>query len=738
MSDRALIIGLDAYQTSTWELRAAVRDALAFAKWVTAPGAGRATEATLTLLLSPHPDRPVNDAKFELATEAAIRRALFDHKKNGAGAQRFWFFYAGHGIAPAGGGPDEAPVVVPADVTDLDYYRSNPIDLGSWIREMQVCSPEYQVYFVDACRGIVVNEDVVTATKTLFFDLSKVKPEAQARQAVLFATTAGQLANEQGLHGLFGGALVEGLHGTGPALEADADKQEFVLTFGRLAEYTKRRIQAQSEEARRANKILPTQEPAESLFRVPSDLELARFAEKPRSVVRVFVEPEDATEFGTAGIRGYDEWQGEWKRQAEKPSPLAVPIEWKLSSMVYKIEIEARGFENWSKKVEVFGPIEVHADLVATPKTSGDRAGVVRRSVRRGMFRSMNSLESIDARLPAQPDGAELGAGKQGQLTVLAPDRYTRIEVFDVAGKRVGAAWGQLDKKLPVGSYRVEIALPTERPIVQRVLVTADEPVVIEVQADPQLTQRLPASVGTIQPHDGVSEPSERFGIVTTTHLGSLLAWAAWAAQFPPDGDGRTLRGLGVEPLPPVPGQCFVRLLVGDARPPGTNPQGPIETLVLDMKSAACGTETRTGARRICGAMAGAGAIRHQPHGADRRARPEAHPAAVRRGSRMDDRNRAQVDAAHGDPPLPAAAASAVSVRRHNPPRRAELARSRSAHTAVRRRGRASARARPRSAHPRRARLPARAGESLAGSRRRRYAAWTRRTGRCARARRAR
>jgi hypothetical protein len=43
MSDRALVIGLDAYDNQAWELRAAVRDALAFAKWVTAPGAGRAT-----------------------------------------------------------------------------------------------------------------------------------------------------------------------------------------------------------------------------------------------------------------------------------------------------------------------------------------------------------------------------------------------------------------------------------------------------------------------------------------------------------------------------------------------------------------------------------------------------------------------------------------------------------------------------------------------------------------------
>jgi hypothetical protein len=573
MSDLALVIGLDAYDNPAWELRAAVRDALRFAEWVTAPGAGRATEAKLTLLLSPHPDRPVKGVKFELATEVAIRRALFDHKKKGAAAQRLWFFYAGHGIAPAGGGPDEAPVVVPADVKDLDFYRSNPIDLGSWIREMQVCPPEYHVYFVDACRGIVVSEDVVTSTKTLFFDLSKVTPAAQARQAVLFATTAGQLANEQGLHGLFGGALVEGLHGTGPALQADADTEEFVLTFGGLAAYTKRRIQLKSDEARRGNKTLPTQEPAESLFRVQSSLELARFKEKPRSAVRVFVQPDEATGVGRAGIRGYNEWRGVWERQAEKPSPLAVPIEWQLSSAVYKIEIEAPGFENWWQKVEVIEPMELHADLVSKPKPPVDRGGL----------ESLEPLASAAA-LPKPPDGAELAAGRQGQLVVHARDRYARIEVFDSGGKRVEAAWERLDKILPVGSYRVEIALPTESPIVRLVLVTADEPEVIGVQPDPQLTERLPPSAGMIGPHDGVSEPSETFGTSTTTHLGSVLAWAASAAQFGPNGDGQKLRALGVRPVPPVPGQCFVRVLVGDARGPVPDPQnGPIETLLLLM-----------------------------------------------------------------------------------------------------------------------------------------------------------
>jgi hypothetical protein len=664
MNDLALVIGLDAYDNPAWELRAAVRDALKFAEWVTAPGAGRATEAKLTLLLSPHPDRPVKGVKFERATDLAIRHALFDHKKKGAEAQRLWFFYAGHGIAPAGGGPDEAPVVVPADVKDLDFYRSNPIDLGSWIREMQVCPPEYHMYFVDACRGIVVSEDVVTSTKTLFFDLSKVTPGAQARQAVLFATTAGQLANEQGLHGLFGGALIEGLHGTGPALQADADTEEFVLTFGGLAAYAKRRIQLRSDEARRGNKTLPTQEPAESLFRVQSSLELARFKEKPRSAVRVFVQPDEATGVGTAGIRGYNEWKEVWERQAEKPSPLAMPIEWKLSSAIYKIEIEARGFENWGKKVEVIGPMELHADLVSKPKPPGYRGG-------------LESLEPLvgEVALPKPPDGAELAAGRQGQLVVHARDRYARIEVFDPEGKRVEAAWERLDKILPVGSYRVEIALPTESPIVQLVLVSADEPEVIDVQPDPQLTERLPRSAGMIGPHDGVSLPSERFGNFNDHAPGLGAGVVRVGGPVRPKRGwpeaSRARRPAGTAGPRTLLRACSCRRCAWACAEPAERTDrdaAPVHG------SARREDRTGAGARGICGAMAGGGAISYEPHRPDRRAQSEAHSAAVHRRLRVDDRDSARIDAAHGDPPLPPSAGSAAAVRRHDPPRRVELA----------------------------------------------------------------
>lgn len=573
MTDRALVIGIDHYENEAWELKAAVRDALAFAKWVTEPGAGRATADTLTLLLSPHPDRPVKGVNFQPATQDAIQKALYAHKKNGVGAQRLWFFYAGHGLAPSGGGADQAPLPVPADVEDLDFYRWQPIDLGSWIREMQVCSPQHQVFFVDACRGIVVSEDIVTATRTLFFDLSKMKSGGPAQQAALFATTAGQLANEQGLHGLFGGALLDGLQGQGPALQPDAATQEFVLTFDGLTSYAKSRIQQASDKARRGNRVLPTQVPFGSLLGGQGSLEIARFKAKPKSSVRVFIEPEGAAAEATAGIRGYNEWKEVFERQWEKSSPLDVPVEWKLSSGNYLIEIEAPGYKNWTHKLDVIAPEELSAALEPNP------VGALESPLESlGQVRGSHDL-------PDRPDGAELAAGAVGSLVVQTPDQYTRIEVFDVRGKRVKAAWGWLQEMLPVGAYRVEVALPTERPTVRRVLVTTAEPETVEIRPDPQLTQRLAASAGMIWPQDGVTHPSEVFGPATTTHLGSLLAWAAAAAQFDPGGFGQKLRQLGVERLPTSKERCFVRVLVGDAVAP--SPNGPMESLYLQLEQLA-------------------------------------------------------------------------------------------------------------------------------------------------------
>src|SRR5262249_33005947 len=152
----------------------------------------------------------------------------------GTGVGRLWVFYAGHGVAPPGGGADEAPIVVPSDVKDLGKYLVRPIGFSAFLRTMQIRPPAEQLYFIDACRGMVGSEDAITRTQTLHFDLGKLGTDpaaAQARQAVLYATTAGQLANEYKDKALFGANVVIGLGGKGPTLASDAATKQFVLTF---------------------------------------------------------------------------------------------------------------------------------------------------------------------------------------------------------------------------------------------------------------------------------------------------------------------------------------------------------------------------------------------------------------------------------------------------------------------------------------------------------------------------
>ncbi len=583
MTDRALVIGIDHYANPDWHLRAAVRDALAFAQWVTEPDAGRATAETLTLLLSPHPDRPVTELPYLQATTSAIQHALLAPKKSVANdVQRFWFFYAGHGMAPQGGGPDQAPIIVPSDQADVEVLQTFPIDLGRFIGDMQVCPPPYQFYFVDACRGLVQSEDVVTAKQTLFYDLSKMKGGGPSSQAVHFATTAAKLAAEQGLHGLFGGALMVGLQGMGPKLIPDPKTQDFELTVSALAEYTTAAIQLKSEELQRQNKEIPTQVPWFSTSGNISNHVLASFPNLPLAPVRVLVEPANPVPNGTASIKAYDTIDNAWKRRGEQK--LALPVRWDLSADIHFIEIQAEGYETWLKDVRVLGEMDVPATL----KAAAAPAPAPPPPLVRNLFPAIGQLirsalsEMFTLQVAEAPSRGRVLNG-MGTLAVDAVDAYAQIQLFDASGTAVASSLTRLQGTYPAGRYRLDVTFPGERPRTQSIAIAPLNPTIIELRPDPAFTERVPSSAGVIAPNDGFSTPSETFGTATTTRLGSLLAWAASAAQFPPDQNGKKLRSLGVEPVPHETGHCFVRVLVGDTRVPSDQGerQGPIESLSL-------------------------------------------------------------------------------------------------------------------------------------------------------------
>jgi hypothetical protein len=555
MADRALVIGIDNYANPDWKLRAAVRDAVAFAKWVTEPGAGRATPETLTLLLAPEPARPVTDLPYLPADSTTIMKALVALEGGGAvGADRLWVFYAGHGLAPSGSGPDEAPLIVPCDTEDIDLLRRFPIDLHATMRKMQVRPPKLQFWFVDACRGIVDSEDLVATQTAFFFDLKNAA--ATSLQAAHFATTAGKLANETGLHGLFGGALAAGLAGQGPKLRPAAATGDFELTLSALTDFTRKAMKEKAVELNRRPEELPTQEPWLTMSGDLGGEVLARFPEVPRIPLRILVDPAVPLPAGSAWIKVYDGLDRTWLHKQTRE--IALPLSWTLPADDHLIEVSAAGFEPWQDTISLIAEKEVEARL-----------------------RPVWGLES-SAYLT--PESTALDT-HEGVLSVETHDQYAAIALFDDTGAAVDTGTWSLDGTYPIGRYRVEVALPSERKLIRMVSVTHEEPTRLDIRPDPALTRLLPPGAGALSPHEGFTAPSEVFGAASTSHLGSILAWAASAAQYPPGYAGEKLRSLGIARAAGGAGDCFVRVLVGDTRVPSSysDRQGVIESLSLSL-----------------------------------------------------------------------------------------------------------------------------------------------------------
>src|SRR5262245_19930251 len=127
MTAHAIVIGIDSYANSEWNLSGAVNDAIAFARW--ALSSGGVAPADLKLLLSPRDGTSPFDGgpvlRYDPATTDAIDAILERYTTRPCDATRLWVYYAGHGVLAPGDGPSSAPVLIPADENNLETYVPN-------------------------------------------------------------------------------------------------------------------------------------------------------------------------------------------------------------------------------------------------------------------------------------------------------------------------------------------------------------------------------------------------------------------------------------------------------------------------------------------------------------------------------------------------------------------------------------------------------------------------------------
>lgn len=564
MTDHAIVVGLDRYENPAWNLSAAVGDAVEFAHWVTEPSRGRATRETLTLLLSPRegatPD--LRGLEYQVASKHNIGQALRRYIA-GIGddtVERLWFFYAGHAVSERTSAPDDPPVLVPPEVTDLDAYLDfeGPLALTKYLGLLQVKKPRTQIFFIDACRNIAQASRPFTVTNSIVWDLAKLGggvAEAQARQAVLYAATVDESANELGASGIFSRALREGLRGRGPQLDHDNASDTRSLGFNALTSFMQRRVRTLVEDAIKKGKKIQVQEPTPSLLNA-GDLVLERFDELPLAKLRVFVTPATARPTGKASIKTYLEHLGKFSL-AEERTPLENPVSWELAPGPRTFQLSSPGFRSVTRTVELVDEIAVPVELEALANSFLESKSVtadpIPDSFREPLVRSgTRGLRS--ARVPGK-----------GWLTIRTRDPLARVTVANAAGQIVHSGYGDLESEsCGVGSYRASVTFPGLAAVERTFSIDEGEAELWDVRPEAKLSPQLTALLASagVPMWNGLSKPSEAFGPVTLSRLGSLLAWAAWAARFPDTGHGKRLRSFALRPLPAA--DAAVQLLIGD------------------------------------------------------------------------------------------------------------------------------------------------------------------------------
>ena len=580
MRAHAIVIGIDRYQKPEWSLDGAVRDAIAFARWAVTSGGVDANDLTL-LLSTADGDTPLAagdplQARVQPADWKHIAGTLHRYRKNaGRDADRLWFYYGGHGLAPPMQAPDAGPLVVPSDVDDLDFYTTTqPLGLETFRAWMENVGPKEQFFFVDACRDVLPASDNKFLGQQVLWDLRGIDDDMLATQAVFLATTAGQRAKEIRGHGLFGRALVAALRGLGPQLRptppTPGKPARRRLLFDDLVEFVR-------DAVARGIKEIPGVQPADQksvpyarVTRLTGDIPVAEFAPEklPRVKVDALVDPEDARTTGRIEFLQWSDEREEWIARAENPKPAGPPLDematFEVRGGSHHLRITANVYEDDVREILVYEekryPIELRRKTAAATPVE-EAAEELEMVADEGDFG--------DTGATARKVWRSAPHATTGSVELTCPDSLAQVALIDGGGRERGRAHGTLQvKELAPGPYKAVAELAGAPRAEEMVMVEAGRttPVHLHIAAPPSAHTAAVLQANQIGVHNGYAFPSENFGEVANVRLASLLAYAAWGARWPDWAGFHHVRSLGVDPLAGLdPAACAVQVLVGDA-----------------------------------------------------------------------------------------------------------------------------------------------------------------------------
>ena len=177
MKTAAIVVGVNAYANRP--LTSAVNDAKAFREALIKHEL--VADKDIQMFTSP------SEQGWPEATRKNLNDALYAFYKNGDDVDKFFFYFAGHGMLTYVKG-EMRTVLMPVDVADLERDAGYLIDLGELQGYLRHGGPRQQFYLIDACRDLNPEEHPPTVG-SLSWKLRDDLVPALA-QATLFAVSA--------------------------------------------------------------------------------------------------------------------------------------------------------------------------------------------------------------------------------------------------------------------------------------------------------------------------------------------------------------------------------------------------------------------------------------------------------------------------------------------------------------------------------------------------------------------
>lgn len=514
MANWAVVIGINKYWESDACLGGAVRDALKMMEWLLNKKGGNVPARNLKLCLSPtERDKIPRNIQYADATQQDIFDAiLLVEMEYGGRGEKFFFYYAGHGVNYLSQSPD-ASAIVPTDLRPGAAGRFNTnimLSLSSIVSYLKKLKFEHQFFFIDACRNIPLSKEFwngqfnpggMPGQEVGIGD--SVFPERN--QYILYATSSGFSSIEwrkpyEG--GIFTDSLLKGLGDKGNEAKVyNYALDKYKVTVSSLFEYVKREVESKKEQAG---------EKWEDVIQVPvwriqgnENPELAIFDANSFDDVDLNVDL-DPTLVSGAEIYVYtaDQIKDQKKRSGR------APVKFSLKPRDYGIVAIAPN----------------HVPVV--PRDAVNLWEPMLKTIKMKPKEATRSIEDEDIILPLKSRGTVRGIRRKASLTVRCRDPVAPLEIADSSGKTLRVGSGSIYIELPPGDYQARLIDQKGRAVsVQKVVLTAGAVDKIELIPPPS-----PLEAGAIGGE--LIKGAELGDPIANPELSTILALAGTASTF--------------------------------------------------------------------------------------------------------------------------------------------------------------------------------------------------------------